>query len=173
MAAGHLPLIVSDTDPNSMLALIQVHYLVHYSNNTVVRASVDIAIEEAREGRFVGVRDMAVDLAVLVEVSSEAGAVMVLAQVVDALVLDDIHLTYLHCSACSQVASYTLHLVVVEEEAVVAYGQVSSQKGQKSLFACVLGSYWEGERRRSSLFETGLGEELRRRCWRKLHPSGN
>jgi len=137
-------------------------------------AFVHNAAVEGHEDQLAGVRGMVVDLAALVEGGNLAEVVKVLVQVGAVLAmyihfgLGDNHSAYDDDLA----VDYNLHPVVVGEEVVAACCQ-PCRRGLKSLSACELDSCWGEERRRSSLSEIDLVEELRQRYWRKPHLSDN
>jgi hypothetical protein len=150
-----------------MLVRVRVHDLVVLHSALGALVSVRIAAGEARGDRLAGVQGRVGGPAVLDEASFEAEVGMALGLEAAVLVLADIHSTYLHHSAYSQVVNCNPHLVVVGAEVVVA-----CFLRQKSWFVYVFGSYLE-ERLRRSLFEIDLEEEMRRRCWRRQPPFGN
>jgi hypothetical protein len=117
------------------------YYSVHHLDNIVdLETFVEIAAAGAHEDQFVVVGGTVADLAALVEVSIEVAAVKALGQAGVVSVPLDSHLISLRHFAYSQVVSYTPHLDIVVEEAVVACCQSCLRK---SSFAYELDSYWE------------------------------
>lgn len=130
-----------------------------------------IAAGEGHEDQVVVVWGMVADLAAPVEVDTEAEVGKALGHVM-VVVLDGTHLMPPHRLADSHLVSYNLRHVLVEGGAAVACCQVRLKR-RKSWFAYGLGSCAKGELWRSSLFASGLAEELRQRYWRKRPPFGS
>jgi hypothetical protein len=109
--SAYLPWIVSDKDPISAQGLVQGQ---HQGSSVVSEAFGHTAVVVVPVGQYVEGKDRAVDRDALVAADNLVAVATELGLEGVALVLDDIHLLYLHHLSYSVVVSDT-HLVVLEE----------------------------------------------------------
>ena len=118
VVSAYLPGTVSDKDPNSGQGQVQGR---HRGMLAVLEVSGHIVVVVVHVGRYAGGKDMVFDPGGLVGEDNSVAVATELGQVGGALVLDDIHLVYLHRLSYWGVVKNS-HLVVLEGAYAASHG---------------------------------------------------